>query len=204
MHKEILTDAQLKLLPLVKTFRREFYLVGGTAIALYIGHRRSIDFDLFTSKVIRRQKIKRQIDRLGFRYQLRYEDSEQLHIAIEGVKITFFEYPFEIPHSNEFEQSVWLPDLLDLAAMKAYAFGRRAKWKDYVDMYYILKDFYRLQDVSERASSIYGKAFSEKLFRQQLCFFEDIDYSEELDYMGNPIPDQQIQEFLMEVATSSF
>ena len=64
-----------------------------------------------------------------------------------------------------------MPDLLSLAAMKAYAFGRRAKWKDYVDMYCILKDFCSLYEVSARASAIYKQAFSEKLFRQQLCFF---------------------------------
>jgi len=47
MHKEILNSAQIDLLPLVKEFKRGFYLVGGTAIALHIGHRRSIDFALF-------------------------------------------------------------------------------------------------------------------------------------------------------------
>lgn len=44
MHKEILNKDQIDLLPLLKEFKREFYLVGGTAIALYLGHRRSIDF----------------------------------------------------------------------------------------------------------------------------------------------------------------
>ena len=48
MHKEILTTSQRELLPFVKKFRKDFYLVGGTAIALQIGHRRSIDYDLFT------------------------------------------------------------------------------------------------------------------------------------------------------------
>ena len=47
MHSEILNDRQRELLPLMAQFRREYYLVGGTAIALYLGHRRSIDFDLF-------------------------------------------------------------------------------------------------------------------------------------------------------------
>ena len=45
MHDETLNDAQRGLLPLMAQFRREYYLVGGTAIALHIGHRRSIDFD---------------------------------------------------------------------------------------------------------------------------------------------------------------
>ena len=48
MHKEILSPAQKKLLPLIKKFNKNFYLTGGTAIALHLGHRRSIDFDLFT------------------------------------------------------------------------------------------------------------------------------------------------------------
>jgi hypothetical protein len=50
MHKEILTKEQLELLALIKSFAKDFYLVGGTAIALYIGHRHSIDFDLFIHK----------------------------------------------------------------------------------------------------------------------------------------------------------
>ena len=44
MYKEILNDNQLALLPTMSCFKREYYLVGGTAIALYLGHRRSIDF----------------------------------------------------------------------------------------------------------------------------------------------------------------
>ena len=47
MHEEILNDDQQKLLPLMAQFRREYYLVGGTAIALHLGHRRSVDFDMF-------------------------------------------------------------------------------------------------------------------------------------------------------------
>ena len=46
MHKNILSRSQTDLLPLISSFNREYYLVGGTAIALYLGHRRSIDFDL--------------------------------------------------------------------------------------------------------------------------------------------------------------
>ena len=51
MHKEILTAKQTGLLPVIKTFSKDFGLVGGTAIALYIGHRQSIDFDLFSLKM---------------------------------------------------------------------------------------------------------------------------------------------------------
>ena len=63
MFKNILTANQLKLLPLVREFSRDYYLVGGTAIALHLGHRRSIDFDLFTSGRLKKQSIRRTIGR---------------------------------------------------------------------------------------------------------------------------------------------
>ena len=56
MHDEILNVDQLKLLPLMARFRREYYLVGGTAIALHIGHRRSVDFDMFKMSAINHKK----------------------------------------------------------------------------------------------------------------------------------------------------
>lgn len=56
LHPEILNNAQQELLPLVGKFGREYYLVGGTAIALYLGHRRSIDYDLFKKARLQRKK----------------------------------------------------------------------------------------------------------------------------------------------------
>ena len=91
--------------------------------------------------------------------------TEQLNVNIGNVKFTFFEYPFKIDAPNKFENIIRLPELLDLAAMKAYALGRRSKWKDYVDMYFILKYFYSIDQISQKANKIYGQLFSEKLFR---------------------------------------
>ncbi|CEG11193.1 conserved hypothetical protein [groundwater metagenome] len=64
MHREVLTKDQKDLLPLIKLFSKDYYLVGGTAIALIIGHRRSIDFDLFTDNKVKRKSIKYILDRL--------------------------------------------------------------------------------------------------------------------------------------------
>lgn len=60
MHPQILSNEQKDLLNLVSNFRKEFYLVGGTAIALQIGHRQSIDFDLFKLKTFNRKKFYNQ------------------------------------------------------------------------------------------------------------------------------------------------
>jgi len=70
MHKEILSAAQVTLLPLVQEFKREYYLVGGTAIALHIGHRQSIDFDLFKFAAINYKKVIAKIASSGYKYSI--------------------------------------------------------------------------------------------------------------------------------------
>ncbi|MEK7627106.1 MAG: hypothetical protein AAB397_00805, partial [Patescibacteria group bacterium] len=71
-------------------------------------------------------------------------------------------------------------DLLTLASMKAFALGRRAKWKDYVDLYFIIKDHFLINEIVKKANKIFGHEFNEKIFRTQLAYFEDINYSEEI------------------------
>jgi hypothetical protein len=205
MYPDILTTKQIDLLPLIKEFSGDYYLAGGTAIALYLGHRRSIDFDLFTYGTVKKQSIKRNFDLFNYSVgKILFEDSEQIHFLINDVKITFYSFPYEINAVNNFEQIVNIPDLLTLSAMKAYALGRRAKWKDYVDLYFLFKYNFSLRQISDQAKLIFGPYYNEKLFREQLCFFDDIDYSEKVDYAHEVIPDNEIKNFLTDIATTAF
>lgn len=200
MHKEILNTNQVQLLPVLKTFSKEFYMVGGTAIALHIGHRRSIDFDLFKYAVLKRKAIIQKLDLTGYSYSITRNVTEQINVVINHVKFTFFQYPFNIKSSLTFENSIKIPSLIDLAAMKAYALGRRAKWKDYVDLYFIIKDYFTIKVISNRATEIFEGMFSEKQFRAQLAFHKDIDYSEPIEYLIDPVSEEEIKEFLIEEA----
>lgn len=205
MFKNILTANQLKLLPLVKEFSRDYYLVGGTAIALHLGHRRSIDFDLFTSGRLKKQSIKRTIDRHQCPVsEVLFEDSEQLHLVVHDVKLTFFSYPYQIDAPVDFEQIIHMPDLLTLAAMKAYALSSRAKWKDYVDLYILLRDHFSLAQISEKSKDLFGVYYNEKLFREQLCYFQDVDHSEKVDFVVQAVSDEEIKQFLTDIATAPF
>jgi len=205
MYKKILTKQQLELLPFLQKFSKSYYLVGGTAIALHIGHRRSIDFDMFTLKRINRTKIKKIINQCNFSIQhLIYEDSDQLHIIINAVKLTFYRFPYTITANCPFEKIISLPSLLDLGAMKAFALGRRAKWKDYVDMYFLFKNYFKFNEIADRAKLLFGKEFSSKLFRQQLSYFEDIDYTESVEFIAESVPEAIIKELLIDIATSTF
>ena len=201
-HREILNDDQMSLLPVIREFKREYYLVGGTAIALYLGHRRSIDFDLFKFSMISAKKNVEKLSRSNVNFTITRNVTEQLNLIANNVKMTFFQYPFQIEAKNDFEKVIRIPDLLDLAAMKAYALGRRSKWKDYVDLYFLLKDKFTLQQIIDRAIMIFGDLFSDKLFRSQLSYFDDIDYTEEVDYLVNAPSDAEIKSFLIDLATT--
>ena len=201
MHSEILNDKQMQLLPLMAQFRREYYLVGGTAIALYIGHRRSIDFDLFKPSAINHKRNLDKISATPFGHVITRRVSEQMNLIVNDVKLTFFQYPFSIEPTAKFETYFRLPSLLQLAAMKAYALGRRSKWKDYVDLYFLLRDHFTIADITACATEIFGELFSEKMFRSQLCYFDDIDYTEAVDWLiPNPPTDSEIKLALTEIA----
>lgn len=204
MHEEILNEEQCGLLELMSQFRREYYLVGGTAIALHIGHRRSIDFDMFKMSAINH---KRNLDRIvaaGFDCQVTRRVTEQMNLIVNGVKLTFFQYPFPVAPEERFKDAFRLPSLLSLAAMKAYALGRRSKWKDYVDLYFLLTKHFSLEEVSRKAEGLFGELFSEKLFRAQLSYFDDVDYSERVDYLiANPPSDDEVKAGLTRIALAS-
>jgi hypothetical protein len=201
MFPSILSDAQRELLPFVQSLRKEFYLVGGTALALQIGHRQSIDFDLFKKSNVRRERLAEKLREHGLAFQLVFADAESFHVIAKGVKITFFQFPFNVPAKLAFE-GIRMPDLLHLAAMKAYALGRRAKWKDYLDLYFILRDHFPLEVVTTKTQEIFPDLFSPKLFVQQLCYFEDIDYTEEVSFMqSHTVSEQEVKRFLTDIST---
>ena len=129
MHDEILNDSQRQLLPLMAQFKREYYLVGGTAIALHIGHRRSVDFDMFKMPAVNHKRNLDRIKSAGFNHIVTRRVTEQMNLVVNDVKLTFFQYPFPVQATEHFREVFRLPSLLSLAAVKAYALGRRSKWK---------------------------------------------------------------------------
>ena len=198
MNQEILTDSQRKLLPLLSTFSKDFGLVAGTAIALQISHRQSIAFDLFSTKKFSNGKIRNILVEEGKIERAIRDEKDQYELIFNDVRLTFLYYPFKILFSEEIEQ-IKMPDLLTLAAMKAYTLGRRAKWKDYVDLYFIMKDYYSTNEIIKKAKQLYGNEFSEKNFRIQLAYHKDIDFSEKVIFMPSfMVKDKVIKEKLIE------
>ena len=204
MNENVLTKEQRalagKLFPEIK----DFYLAGGTALALQIGHRQSVDFDLASRQPIEPFDLERHLISRGFQIQRTFTATgDEYSALIHETKITFFYFPFDVQHPLSWEKGeITLPSIKDLGAMKAYALGRRSKWKDYVDLYFILKFHLQLEDLLQRTKTIFSGHFNSKLFREQLCYFEDMDYSESIQYLEHTPSDEEVKSFLEEIAVS--
>src|SRR3990172_12476947 len=96
MHLDVLNDNQKQLLPLIATFAPQFGLVGGTAIALYLGHRRSIDFDLFTLRTFDIERVKSQIHKTAKIEHTYIQGENELTVLVNQVKLTFYSFPYSI------------------------------------------------------------------------------------------------------------
>jgi len=142
MHAEILSKEQNTILPILGRFASEhgFYLGGGTAVSLYFGHRRSIDFDWFTSQELADPLfLAENARRYGMNVDRVQTAPRTLHLLLESVRVSFFEYPY--PEINSLilwpEYSISLASLDDLACMKLAAIAQRGSRKDFIDLYFI-------------------------------------------------------------------
>ncbi len=203
LHKEILSPSQQALLPLLRKMEKDFTLCGGTAIALQLGHRESIDFDLFTNGELDVADLRKKISEVDRNFIVLVKNNSEYTVVVKGVKMTFLSYPFPFKADIALDGTIHIADVLTLSAMKAYALGRRSKWKDYVDLFFILSKQYSLKQVIEKSKQIFGGEFNEKIFRSALAYFEDIDYTESVIFRpGFEADIETIQSVLKKISVS--
>lgn len=174
----------------------DFYLAGGTALALQIGHRISVDFDLFCLDNISKEllnKVKRIFAENEFAPVI--NNPEELTVLIDGVKITFLKYPFPILNELVKEGNLKMLDILELAATKAYTIGRRGSLKDYIDMFFVLSDGYAsIEQIVKLAEKKYGNEFNSRLFLEQLIYLDDVE-KVPIVFLRNSVGKDEIENF---------
>ena len=196
MHDEVLTKEAREILPLFKQFEG-FYLVGGTALALQIGHRVSVDFDFFSFNPLPDgllRKVKRVFD--GKQISVTYSAPEQLNVVIDGVKVTFFNYPYKNIYPLISYERISLAGIAEIALMKAFSIGKRLSFKDYVDWYFMLSDKrVSLEEVISGAEKKFGADFNDRLFLGQLVSTEDVP-PQKIDFLKEPVGREEIESTL--------
>ncbi|MDR0938058.1 MAG: nucleotidyl transferase AbiEii/AbiGii toxin family protein [Mediterranea sp.] len=115
-------------------------LVGGTALALQLGHRRSIDLDLFGKITCDNDELQDGLRQLGT-LSVRKESPNIKIYTVNDIKVDFVNYPYEWIDDMVVEDSIRLASPKDIAAMKVNAIQGRGSKKDFVDMYFLLRRF---------------------------------------------------------------
>ena len=156
---------------------------------------------MFSLKEFDNDKIKRVIKKTHSISKTIRDEKGQYTFFINEVQLTFFYYPYPIRFSKKLDDIINMPNLLTLAAMKLFALGRRAKWKDYVDLYFIIKEFHKFDDIINIAKKIFKNEFNERLSREQLSYFKDINYQEEIIFKdGFEVSNEKIKKSLIDLS----
>lgn len=179
MHLVALKQNSQKIFTLLGHFPN-FYLAGGTALALQIGHRQSHDFDLFSSKKIPNHLLKKVTRIFASRkLEVLVNNADELTLLVGGIKITFLYYPFPLLTKLITINGVKTLGIKEIAATKAYTIGRRGSFKDYVDLFFILSEKHcSLVEIIRMAERKYDSIFNARLLLEQLLYFEDIQDTE--------------------------
>ena len=204
MNENCLTKKAAELFPNFSRFDG-FYLVGGTALALQIGHRISVDFDFFSEEPLPSgllQKIKRIF--AGHSIAVTYRVPEQLNLTIDEVKITFFHYPYPVIDPFVQFKGVSIASVKEIALMKAFSIGKRLSYKDYIDWYFLIKEErVNLNEVMDGAKRKFGGDFNDRLFLGQLASMEDIP-GQKIDFLRDQVDRKTVESTLKEAVMKKY
>ena len=174
LHLETLTPEAKEFFPHLAAFASDFYLAGGTALALQIGHRISVDFDLFSPEPIKRTLLEKVENYAKDRVEVFVNDSRELTVLSHGVKHTFLHYPFPVVLPFETNEPLDLLCAKEILVTKAYTIGRRGALKDYINLFIgLTTQTTTLEEVMRLAREKYAEAFNDRLFLEQLLYLDD-------------------------------
>ncbi|MGA7537670.1 MAG: nucleotidyl transferase AbiEii/AbiGii toxin family protein [Steroidobacteraceae bacterium] len=176
---DVLPEAQRRLWGELSAVPHEFTLYGGTALALHLGHRRSVDFDFFGRRAIDIASLEAGIPFLSGAAVVQREKNTLTAIVDRGapVKVSFFgvpKLPRLAPAVQAKDNGLKIASLLDLAGTKASVLQVRAEAKDYVDMDALIQiGGVGLPFALAAGQKLYGPSFNPEITLKALSYFED-------------------------------
>ena len=154
---------------------QDFVLVGGTSLSLQIGHRISVDIDLFGYSEIDENFFLSVLKKYGEVILLK-KTRNILICSINGIKVDFVNYNYKWIDELIVEDSIRLASKKDIGAMKLNAIAGRGSKKDFIDLFYLLKEF-SINELLQYYLLKYNDG-SEFMVRKSLAYFEDADLEE--------------------------
>jgi hypothetical protein len=204
LHDEVLTDRQREGLEVLKAqgLLSRFYLVGGTAAALHLGHRLSLDFDFFTEESVDPEELVRTLGG-GPELEVRRQAKDTLHTVLAGVPMTFLHYPYPLLEplvDGPAGLRVVQPE--DIVPMKLVAISQRGTRKDFIDLYSLCHAGWSLSQGLELLTKKYaGVRFERYHILTSLTFFADAD-KQDMPKMLKPFDWEECKAYFSRVVPS--
>jgi predicted nucleotidyltransferase component of viral defense system len=182
-------------------FKKEAVLSGGTALMLQHCLRKSYDLDIFFPYHIPDSFLRLASDIFDSEIRVTIDNPDELtFIANDEVKVSFIYFPFNRKYKPLQHDAILISSCEEIASDKAYAIGRRPAYRDYVDLFIILKQGFPISQIIIDAKEKFGGEFSAKLFLSQLVYFEDIeDFT--IDYISKEYKKEKILDFFQNQVT---
>ena len=199
MFYDILDTERQNLLPSLRSLKGDFYLAGGTSLALQLGHRDSVDFDFFSGKGSDTARLEASLRGIlaSHTFEKVQEEADTLGIIVDGsIKMSFMTYDYPLVCEPIDEEFLTLASMRDVACMKCSAITGRATVKDYIDLYFILQNL-PLKDILDDARKKFP-ALDTNLILKSLVYFDDITDEPILFRRGNDVDFETVKRFLKE------
>jgi len=198
IYLEIVDSDRLVVFNKLKAFESEGYLAGGTALAFQLNHRISEDFDVFIDREVD-NKLKLKVKEIFGEVAFYVNTGDQISFVEQhGIKITFLWYYFKLLNPSLSTTSLSLASVDDIALDKAITIGRRAVWRDYVDVFYLLKNNHiNLERIIKMAPKKFGGEFVSTQFLEQLRYFDDVK-TVPIEYVNIKYADNEIKTYLQQ------
>ncbi len=186
MHPEVLSASQKRVVrTLAEPLSQEgFYLAGGTALALHLGHRLSVDLDCFKPVLGNVEALIRTLSSGRAAFAVTNVDHETLYIEMDGVQVSFFgyDYPLLTPLVPWPECGIRIAGEDDIACMKLSAVASRGSRKDFVDLHFLIKARRSLKEYLELFQRKFDNRDIGHVIRS-LVYFDDAESEPELQML---------------------
>jgi len=198
MYLEVLDSKRKKILSRLAFLKKYgFYMAGGTALALQIGHRTSLDFDFYTEKKFDSEKLFQELRKKFGEVVLVEKANNTLLVRIKDVAASFFYYPYKLIFPPIDIDGVSLTSKQDIAAMKIIAISDRGTKRDFIDIYFLMREF-PLEDIFRFVKQKYP-GFNNYIALRGLTYFSEAEKKQQRRlYLISPVSWPKIKKFLIE------
>lgn len=198
LHTDTLPKATAAALEKIKNISnlKDFYLSGGTALSLQLGHRESEDLDFFTRIPFDPQLLQQKLSQCGELGNVMI-DEETLNVFVDGVKLQFLHYPYNLLEEFIPWNGINLSSVNDIACTKLITISMRGGKKDFIDLYIIMQQMI-LKDLFSKLDIKYAKVrYNYPHILKSLVYFEDAD-TQPMPRMHVPLDWEKVKDFIIQ------